>query len=99
MQRSIAIRGQFLALSSSSAVISRTVTDIPWHKVGDETHLHVVDSRSTRRKFDMKLEKMEKEKINIEHRRQNPNSAIKPSELKPINIPQFIDRGPSDILR
>ena len=65
----------------------------------DESHLHIVDSRSTRRKFDLKVQKLEKQKLAAERRRQTPKQLMKPSELPKIEIPNYIERGPSDILR
>ena len=65
----------------------------------DESHLHIVDSRSTRRKFDLKVQKLEKQRLAAERRRQTPKQLMKPSELPKIEIPNYIERGPSDILR
>lgn len=86
-------------VKATNAIFVRTVTDIPWYKVTDESHLHIVDGRSTRRKFDLKLQKLELQRIAMERRRQSPKQMIKPSELKPIELPKYIERGPSDILR
>ena len=99
MQNSLHVKRQLLALSKPSSTLCRTVTDVPWHKVGDETHLHVMDGRSTRRKFEIKLDKLEKKQIALERRRQFPKAQIKLSSLEPIEVPRFIERGPSDILR
>ena len=91
---------QFLALPNYNfQVISRTVTDIPWYKIPDESHLHIVDGRSTRRKFDLKIQKLEKQRLAAERRLQFPTKIKKPSELPEIQVPNFIERGPSDILR
>lgn len=100
MQRPILTKTcqQFLAFPNN-LMPYRTVTDIPWYKVTDESHLHIVDSRSTRRKFDLKVQKLEKQRLAAERRRQTPKQLMKPSELPKIELPNYIERGPSDILR
>jgi len=100
MQRPILTKScqQFLAFPNN-LMPYRTVTDIPWYKVTDESHLHIVDSRSTRRKFDLKVQKLEKQRLAAERRRQTPKQLMKPSELPKIEVPNYIERGPSDILR
>ena len=75
---------------------SRTVTDIPWYVYPDSTHMHFVDSRSPKRKFLLKLEKQEKAS---EERRNVKPQRLNPSQLKPIELPTFIERGPTDVLR
>ena len=77
----------------------RTITDIPWYMLTDASHLHLVNSRSSKRKFDLKLEKLEKDRQAAERRKQSPSKMLNPSELKPIELPTFIERGPSDVLR
>ena len=65
----------------------------------DETHLHIVDMRSTRRKFELKVKKLEKQRLASERRRLTPKQVVKPSELPEIELPNYIERGPSDVLR
>ena len=77
----------------------RTVTDIPWYKVTDNSHLHIIDGQSTKRKFELKLEKLERNRLALERRKHMTKAIPKPSELPPLNLPRFIERGPSDILR
>ena len=77
----------------------RTITDIPWYMLTDASHLHLVNSRSSKRKFDLKLEKLEKDRQAAERRKQSPTKMLNPSELKPIELPTFIERGPTDVLR
>ena len=77
----------------------RTITDIPWYMLTDASHLHLVNSRSSKRKFDLKLEKLEKDRQAAERRKQSPSKMLNPSELKPIELPNFIERGPTDVLR
>lgn len=81
------------------ALPSRTITDIPWYKRTDSTHLHLVDGRSTRRKFEMKLEKLEKDRVAADRLRHSPKLPLNPSQLKPIELPLHVERGPSDVLR
>ena len=102
MQRPILNKScqQFLTFSNFNSLMPcRTVTDIPWYKVTDETHMHLVDGRSTRRKFDLKIQKLEKQRLAAERRLQFPTEIKRPSELPEIQVPDFIERGPSDILR
>ena len=102
MQRPILNKSchQFLTVSSSALVLScRPITDIPWYKVTDESHLHVVDGRSTRRKFELKIQKLERQRLAAERRRQSPKQVMKPSDLPKIELPNYIERGPSEILR
>ena len=75
---------------------SRTVTDIPWYVYPDSTHMHFVDSRSPKRKFLIKLEKQAEAS---EKRRNVKPQRLNPSQLKPIELPTFIERGPTDVLR
>ena len=88
-----------MTLVMPSLTSVRTVTDIPWYKVTDKSHLHIVDGRSTRRKFEMKLDKLERNKLAVEQRQGSKNFKPKPSELPPLELPTHIERGPSAVLK
>ena len=80
---------------------TRSVTDIAYYKLVEYSHLHEVDSQSSKRKFLLKLDKIEREKVAAENSRNASKTAVKlnPNDLDPIKVPTYIERGPSDILR
>lgn len=94
----ILVRKNSLNLPWASCSV-RGINDIPWYHVTDTSHLHVIDLRTTRRKFELKLQKLEAQKMASERRKHAPNQAIKPADLPSIQIPTHIKRGPSDVLR
>ncbi len=78
----------------------RTNTDINYYKVVEKSHLHEVDAQSPKRKFLLKLDKLERDKIAAEKRRNaSTKTRLNPNDLEPIELPKFIERGPSDVLR
>lgn len=85
--------------ANSTPTMTRSITDLPYYKGVDESHLHIVDSQNTKRKFLLKLEKQEKDRIAVDKRRNMSKTVAKPTELKPIKLPKFVERGPSDVLR
>ena len=99
MHRSI--RGGFILshYKVHNLYLARTITDIPWYMLTDASHLHLVDSRNSKRKFLLKLEKQEKDRLAEEKRRHSTTPMLNPSELQPIELPIYIEREPSDVLR
>lgn len=87
----------------SSAALS--VTDIQFYRQVDMSHLHLKEAQSTRRKFELKLKErtMAAER---ERERQVEAAAAAGSiqqeqetESPPVSLPQYVERGPSEVLR
>ena len=93
------IPGLTAGLTCHSVTLVRAITDQPYYEWTDNTHLHLVDSQSTKRKFHLKLKKMAKDQKAVERRLNHPKKVLKPWELPEVELPEYVERGPSDILR
>ena len=49
--------------------------------------------------YELKIQKLERQRLAAERRRQSPKQVMKPSDLPKIELPNYIERGPSEILR
>jgi len=94
---------------SSSPAASRTVTDISYYKDVDSSHLHLLESQSTMRKFKIKLKEREVEKERLRRLKESrklesltkaaPRVSRAPSSAEPVQVPTYIERRPGEILR
>ena len=89
--------------SAVTAVPSRGVTDIQYYKETDQSHLHIKEAESHKRKFLLKLAAREKklnERAKAKEEGQEVASAAQgPEEVEDIQVPEYIERGPADMLR
>lgn len=88
-----------LSASPWGLVPSRTLTDIEYYKVVEWSHLHSWEAQSAKRKFQLKLEQRDKEQAVQSQRLHIQSNLHHPSKLEPIKLPEYVERGPTDILR